>query len=180
MVPTVWYFAYGSNMQAATFRGRRGIAPLRAIVGRAAGWRLVFDKPSLLGTPEGYANIVPDSAAEVLGVLYEITQDDLEHVELTEGVKFGNYDRVELSVAPLIAPGGAGPAVHLASSLASEKRNQALLPSRRYLELVVDGAVEHGLPAEYVELLRRIATCEESPEAQQMRGMLDKLMRRKP
>jgi AIG2 family protein len=175
-VSTVWYFAYGSNMQAATFRGRRGISPLRAIAGRAAGWRLVFDKPSLLATPEGYANIIPDPAAEVLGVLYEITREELEHVELTEGVKLGNYDRVELPVLPLVSPDGG---VRLASSLASERRNQALLPSRRYLDLVVAGALEHGLPADYVATLRGLDTCEESPEAQQMRGMLDALMRRK-
>src|SRR5262245_4572483 len=117
-------------MQAATFRGRRGIAPRRAVAGRAVGWRLVFDKPSLLGTPEGYANIVPDPGAEVLGVLYEITPEDLEHVELTEGVKIGNYQRVELSVASL-TPSEAG--ICLAASLTSDKRNEALRPSQRYL-----------------------------------------------
>ena len=41
----VWYFAYGSNMQSATLRGRRGIAYRRALPARVSGWRVVFDKP---------------------------------------------------------------------------------------------------------------------------------------
>ena len=40
-----WYFAYGSNMQAATLRGRRGIEPLDVRIGRLAGYRLCFDLP---------------------------------------------------------------------------------------------------------------------------------------
>jgi len=49
----IWYFAYGSNMQAATFRGRRGIEPLRALAARLPGWRLVLDKPPLVPVGEG-------------------------------------------------------------------------------------------------------------------------------
>jgi hypothetical protein len=56
----VWYFAYGSNMETATLRGRRGIEPLCALGARAAGWRLVFDKPPLVPVGEAFANIVPD------------------------------------------------------------------------------------------------------------------------
>ena len=44
----LWYFAYGSNMETATFRGRRGIAYRQALPARLTGWQLVLDKP-----PEG-------------------------------------------------------------------------------------------------------------------------------
>ena len=40
---SVWYFAYGSNMQGATLRGRRGIAWSRAVPARVANWRFVCD-----------------------------------------------------------------------------------------------------------------------------------------
>ena len=79
----VWYFAYGSNMETATLRGRRGIEPLRALGARAAGWQLVLDKPPLVPVGEAFANIVPDARAAVLGVLYQLTPADWEHVELT-------------------------------------------------------------------------------------------------
>ena len=92
----VWYFAYGSNLQVATLRGRRGIDFQRAVPARARGWRLVFDKPPLVSAGTSVANIVADEAAEVLGVAFAITPDDHAHVEHTEGVAFDNYRRVEL------------------------------------------------------------------------------------
>jgi hypothetical protein len=80
-----WYFAYGSNMQTATFCGRRGIEFERAVAARAPGWRLVFDKPSLLPIGEGFANIVPDPHGEVVGVAYLVSLDSLDTIDLTEG-----------------------------------------------------------------------------------------------
>ena len=55
-VPRAWYFAYGSNMQTATFRGRRGIEFRRALPARVPGWRLVLDQPPLLPIGEGFAS----------------------------------------------------------------------------------------------------------------------------
>src|SRR5262249_26492624 len=104
---TYLYFAYGSNMEPATFRGRRGIAPLRAVAARVRGWRIVFDKPPLLPVGEGFANLISVPAAPVLGVLYEITPPDLEHIDLTEGVLIGNYQRITIAVEPL-EPAGQG------------------------------------------------------------------------
>src|SRR5262249_28197955 len=83
---SVWYFAYGSNMQAATFRGRRGITPIRALPGRAPGWQLVLDKPGVVLARCGVASIVPAPGDEVLGVLYELAPADLAQVDLSEGV----------------------------------------------------------------------------------------------
>src|SRR5437868_1477011 len=97
----VWYFAYGSNLQAATLRGRRGIDYQRAVPVRVRGWRLVFDKPPLFRAGTSVANIVADDAAETVGVAFAMTDDDHAHVELTEGVGFGNYRRVEVAVEPL-------------------------------------------------------------------------------
>jgi hypothetical protein len=53
-----WYFAYGSNMQSATLRGRRGVGYARALPARVPGWRLVLDKPPLISVGHG-ANIAP-------------------------------------------------------------------------------------------------------------------------
>src|SRR5262245_39777758 len=98
---TVWYFAYGSNMEAATFRGRRGIVYRRALAARLSGWQLVLDKPSILPHGGAMANIVATPGSTVLGVLYEIGADDLAHLDLTEGVLIGNYHRVAVTVTPL-------------------------------------------------------------------------------
>lgn len=172
----VWYFAYGSNMQSATFRGRRGIPYRRALAARVPGWRLVFDKPGLLQEGHGYANIVPDAAASVLGVLYEITAADLAHVELTEGVMIGNYRRVRVATEPLIAM--TDPPV-TACSLASDRHDPSRRPSTRYLARLIEGALEHGLPPEYVAYLRTVPAVAPSPETERMQTLIDEFLRRR-
>jgi hypothetical protein len=170
-----WYFAYGSNMQPATFQGRRGIAPTRAVPARLAGWQLVFDKPPILPIGSGMANVVETAGAEVLGVAYAVTEADLEHIDLTEGVLIGNYQRVTVRVAPLGAADGGLEAV----TLTSDRRDPALGPSRRYMSLLIEGAETHGLPAEYVAWLRSVAAVEDSPEALAARAFIDRALQKK-
>ena len=167
-----WYFAYGSNMQTATFCGRRGIGFARAIAARAPGWQLVLDKPPLLPIGESFANIVPDGQGEVLGVAYHVPIAALDTIDLTEGVLIGNYTRRALSILPL--DGGATPLE--AFTLVSERRDPSLLPSTRYMALLIDGALEHGLPAHYVDFLRGIGACAESRTAAALRPLLDGAM----
>jgi len=171
----VWYFAYGSNMQPATFAGRRGIVAARAVVARLPGWQLVFDKPSLLPMGQGMANVVATAGAEVLGVAYAITADDLAHVDLTEGVLIENYRRVAVHVTAL-----DGGTPFEAWTLTSERRDAALCPSRRYMTLLIEGAEHHGLPAEYVAWLRACPAVAESPESTAVRVFLDRALKKEP
>ena len=172
---TLWYFAYGSNMHSGTLWGRRGVDYVRAVAGRLCGWQLVLDKPSLFGVGGAFANIVPRPSAQVLGVLFEVTEDDLAHIELTEGVLLRNYERVAVTVQPL-RPRRAPevPAVTLVSS----RRDPSRLPTQRYMDLLIAGAQEHGLPARYVAALRRVPTGAESATEQALRPLLDRLLRR--
>ncbi len=171
-----WYFAYGSNMQRATLSGRRGIAPTRALAVRVPGWRVVFDKPSLLGLPEAYANLVADAAATAFGVAFHITDDELAHVELTEGVAIDNYRRVEVAVEPLAVVPDAPTRAY---SLSSDRRDPTRRPSTRYLGIVLDGAREHGLPPHWIEWLAGIDAAAESVVSQAARGLMDAVMKRR-
>ena len=173
---TAWYFAYGSNMQRATFAGRRGIVSARELPARLDHWRLVFDKPPLLPIGESYANIVRDVGAHVLGVLYEVTFDDLAHIDLTEGVALGNYQRIEVPVATLHR---LGDAPQTGFTLTSERRDGQLRPSVRYMNLLIAGAIEHGLPNHYVDFLRAVPAQPETAEAIEFRALLDEGMRRR-
>ncbi len=170
----VWYFAYGSNMQSATLRGRRGIDYRSALPARVPGWQLVLDKPPLLPVGESFANIVPTKDAEVLGVLFEMSPADYEHLESSEGVGFGSYQRVEVQAHPL--QGSTGPV--LAYSLSSDRRS-SLLPSRRYMQLLIEGAREHGLPPDYVDFLAALPAKDESALAQHLRPVVDLFLRRR-
>ena len=170
----VWYFAYGSNMESATLRGRRGVSWRRALPARAAGWRIVFDKPPLVSVGHAFANLVADPASEVLGVAYEVSAADLDHIELTEGVRIGNYARVDVAVVPLAEPGAAV----VAATLVSERRDPTLRPSDRYMACLIAGAEEHGLPPEWIAFLRAIPARPESEEATRWRPVIDAAFRR--
>jgi hypothetical protein len=164
----VWYFAYGSNMQPATFAGRRGITPARALAARAPGWRLTLDKTPMVPVGQSFANLLAAPDADAYGVCYQITADDLAHVDLTEGVLIQNYARIEIGVVPLA---GDGPA--RAFTLVSDRRSPDLQPSDRYMALLIEGAEHHGLPAEWIAMLRAIPTCVESAAATAGRKLVD-------
>jgi gamma-glutamylcyclotransferase len=171
----VLYFAYGSNMDPDTFGRRRGIAWSRAVPGLVRGWRLAVDKPSLMGTGEAMATLVPDDAGEVHGVLYEIAEDDYTHLELTEGVLIGHYSRAEVAFIPL----SGGDAI-AACTLVSDRRDTAIRPTTRYMKLLVAGAREHGLPEKWIAVLESIEAVEETAEHAALRPFFDRGMARNP
>lgn len=170
----VWYFAYGSNMQSATLRGRRGVEYRRAIAAQLSGWQLVFDKPGLAGTGEAYATIVPAARATTYGVLFQVTPEDMTHIDLTEGVLIGAYRRVEVIATALHTR-----TRRAAFTLASDRRHPTARPTTRYMNLVIEGAVEHGLPARHVDFLRTVPTREESPAAALLRPFVDQFMKKR-
>ena len=145
----VWYFAYGSNMQGATFEGRRGMHPSEAMCARLDGYRLCFDLP--VGPGErGVANLEVVAEAHVYGVIYSLSPAELSFLDRTEGVDRGYYERQKVLVTTL--SGKRVGAVTYVSPHGTSGRK----PSHRYLGLLLEGAREHGLPAEYVSSLEAL------------------------
>ncbi len=139
----LWYFAYGSNMSPGTFVDRRRMRPLATRRGWLAGHRLCFDVP--IGPGErGCASVVADPGARVAGVLYRITHEDAARLDRTER----GYRRLPVDV-DVDADGGRLAAFTYQSTVSQPGRR----PSRRYLDLLLDGARAHALPAHYVAWL---------------------------
>jgi gamma-glutamylcyclotransferase len=146
----VWYFAYGANMHDATFRVRRGIEPLEYCRGRLEGYRLRFN---LDGRPKGKAapaNLCPDPAAAVWGVLYHISRRDLMRLDRTEGVPGRGYRHKTVQVVT-----DDGEVLDAVTYIAHGKQEDGK-PSLRYLTLLRDGARAHGLPPQYIRFLDSI------------------------
>ena len=61
-----------------------------------------------------------------------------------------------------------------------QKRADDLKPSLRYMALLIEGAVEHGLPDDWITMLREIPAEEESEAAKAARALLDRVIRKKP
>jgi cation transport regulator ChaC len=141
----VWYFGYGSNMHRSIFEERRGMRPLATRWGWLEGWRLCFDLP--VGPGErGVANLVSEAGARTCGVLYLLVPDELDRLDRSEGVHVGVYERMAVEIVATDEP---VPAFTYRSRHSTPGRK----PSARYLGLLVEGATQHGLPAEYVSLL---------------------------
>jgi cation transport regulator ChaC len=145
-VSDVWYFAYGSNLDPATFLTRRGMRPVTAHVAHLAGHRLVFDLP--VGPGErAVANVVVEAGALVHGVAYHLTSADADQLDRTEGVHLGVYRRL-----PVVAETANGP-LEPAFTYDSPRGVMGRKPSERYLGLILRGARHHGLPLEWIEWL---------------------------
>jgi len=142
----LWYFAYGSNMNRATFLERRGMHPLATRRACLAGYRLCFNIP--IGPGErGVANLVPDVGARTWGVLYLLTEEEFDHLDHTELVHLGVYERLAVDVA------ADGDALLPAFTYRSSRTREGRKPSPRYRGLLVQGAREHALSAEYIAYL---------------------------
>jgi 2-hydroxychromene-2-carboxylate isomerase/cation transport regulator ChaC len=163
----LWYFAYGSNLSLATFTGRRCIQPLQTRWGWLEDYRLCFDLPVGRGQ-RGVANLCAEAGARTCGALYLITPADAAHLDRTEGVHRGFYERLAVTVA---LDGGETVA---AFAYQSPHRDATRRPSARYVGLLLEGARQHGLPADYLSYLEGLELAIDEREQSQEGFMAEK------
>lgn len=143
------YFAYGSNMERFQMKRR---CPGSRFVAKAKLYdhELTFVRPSPSAT-SGFADLKMAKGKVVEGVLWEIEEADLkaldeyegsprEYVRRTVTVEVPDGRRVQVLTYVVVNPHGDQP------------------PSRRYLNLLIQGAEEHDLSDEYVMRLEAIKT----------------------
>ena len=145
------YFAYGSNMLERCLKHpdrvpaavARGIAVAPAFVVR-------FHKRGKDGSGK-CALVAADDAAEAWGVLFDIPERDFETLDRVEGVHTGGYARQPICVRLV-----DGDTVAAQTYIAQEPFiDDTLIPYDWYLAFVIAGAIEHGLPGKYVEVLQQ-------------------------
>lgn len=179
---TCLYLAYGSNMCSSVFQGNRGIRPISSICVVAPQLRLCWNVEGIPYIEPCYANAERqiqyklDShrkatcatirSEALVGIVYEISIADFAHVLRTEGQ---GYEDVEVDCFQLLSnskeiainpnlPSFRAHAV-LAAGTNMQDRGE-MQPSNRYLDLLVAGATEHGLPSEYIASLQVKSTYE--------------------
>ena len=152
----MYYFAYGSNMLTARLAERvptvRPIGP-----GRLSGHQLHFH---LSGSDDsGKCNVLEtgDPADVVHGVLYELDADRLERLHAAEGAP---YAFVELDIV-------AADRTYRAATYRGRTAylDDTLVPYDWYCAFVLEGAREHGLPADYVARLAAVENRSDSDTA---------------
>jgi gamma-glutamylcyclotransferase len=141
------YLAYGSNMNRGIFESRRGMRPIQAQPALLENYRLRFNLA--IGPGErAVANLESQAGARIWGVLYVITVEQSEHLDATEGVPRGAYRRIPVRATV----DGSEPIA--AFTYQSDRISLGRKPSPRYIGLLIEGAVQHGLPPRYVRYLR--------------------------
>lgn len=141
----LWYFAYGANMSPEVL-ARRGLAPLHSEAGWVDGYALRFSHRGLLPTEPAFANLEPADEGRVHGVLHQIPAADLIQLDKIEGAEYAHIDVDAVGQ-------GRGPVP--ARAYLDPYPASGLLPSRRYLRCVCDGAAKFGLPAAWQDELAR-------------------------
>jgi cation transport regulator ChaC len=159
MSDLLWYFAYGSNLDAGTFLGRRRMQPLETRVAALDHFELRFDLP--VGPGErAVANVGPRPGEVVWGAAYRLAAAAADRLDRTEGVHRGFYQRLPVELRAF--DGGSLSAFTYASTRGVAGRK----PSRRYLGLILAGARLHGLPDDWVARLRALPLALDEREAQ--------------
>jgi cation transport regulator ChaC len=144
---TSWYFAYGSNMNRAQMLIRAGQI-FEEHEARLENYEMLFNKKARGGT--GEANVHPASGKTVHGVLYKIPEVAFRSMDRFEGAPV-HYRRIEVAVTE-----GAGRKVNAQVYIAT-KIEKGLRPAPHYLQKIIEGAKEHGLPENYIEQIEETA-----------------------
>jgi gamma-glutamylcyclotransferase (GGCT)/AIG2-like uncharacterized protein YtfP len=138
------YFAYGSNMCSGRLRDR---VPCEFVaIATLAGHRLRFHKLSKKdGSSKGDAFHTGVAMDRVCGVVYDIPASKKQVLDGFEGLGYG----YEASAVVVTLQTGAKLAAH--TYVADPKFiREGLAPYSWYKAYVHAGAVEHGLPREYI------------------------------
>ncbi len=152
---TMWYFAYGSNMNPARLIDGRlkpeGVAMTQRLGGRLEGWRLAFNKRARMPPGSGAGNIVPTAGAMVHGTLNALPPEGFDVLDVWEGVAGGHYER---RIVPVVRAdtGVTVEAITYVALLTGE----GLRPTREYLGHLLAG--RDLLPSDYWEWLKATPT----------------------
>jgi cation transport regulator ChaC len=149
------YFAYGSVLSLAHAREwcqSHALDVTPFLQGEAAwidGYRLVFDVPSRFW--QGLvADLVEEPGSRVSGSLFTLDDSTREAVLRKEGVATGLYREKKEAIHT-----ASGTVVEGSLFLAVPERRVAIGPaSARYLEALLQGARDRGLPADWARQLQ--------------------------
>jgi hypothetical protein len=130
-------------------RLRARVPQVRALgPARLSDWRLCFDKHGRDGTAK--ANIRPASGDEVWGVLFEFHEDHRAPLDEAESLGVG-YRRRWVEVRQ---PGATWVTAFTYTALLVR---EGLGVQEWYLQHLLRGSSEHGLPPRYAQRIRRLA-----------------------
>ena len=150
------YFAYGSNLDLPQMKRR---CPSSKLIskGSLSGYRLTFNRFSS-GWGGGVADVIQEQGSEVWGLVFEISDSDLERLDRYEGYNKdrnkalrGYKDRPKTDLyerwkAAIDTPNGQVCDVWVYTVVEKQK---FVPPTSEYLQIIKDAAVKWNFPKSY-------------------------------
>ncbi|XP_026139177.1 gamma-glutamylcyclotransferase [Carassius auratus] len=149
---TFLYFAYGSNLLKERLQLKNPSATIHCVA-KLKDYKLVFGNHKGLASQRwqgGVATIEHSPGDEVWGVVWRMNMTDLESLDRQENVKMGTYSPVEVNVSSIKDDFSCRTYIMNSCVYAP--------PSPQYLQVIMMGAKQNGLPEDYQEKLRSIET----------------------
>lgn len=151
----------GANMASRCLTGRRKIVPLSSEPAILHDYELNFNLRGVPYIEPCFGNVEHVPGAKVHGVLHKMTHKQFEHLLRTEaGSGTSNHGYIAQPVECVTYDGKKVTARVLQCMPGAEQHvtkedmiRENLLPSKRYLTLLRDGAREHHLESAYIEWL---------------------------
>ncbi|XP_013116745.1 gamma-glutamylcyclotransferase [Stomoxys calcitrans] len=181
MASKFYYFGFGSNLLAKRLHLQNPTA-IRMGPGKLENYRLDFYFPSKRWNGAA-ATIVPTKDDFVWGAVWEIDGCDMKHLDEQEGVDSGIYTPISVSVyCSSLNKSLDCRAYHLCDQPATNLKNMSAdevpmerQPSLTYLKTLVKGALETGIPSDYVEWLKKVKHNTKSADYFEKELELDKI-----
>jgi hypothetical protein len=150
-------FAYGANMNPGQMSERAPEARTLGVA-RLVDFRVCFPRFSKARNCAS-AGIEPNPGSAVWGVLYDVPEHDVPVLNHHEG--FNPHGAIAenkrlLRNVTVLRMGGSEPVK--AMTYFAVPDGTAARPSAGYMNLIIDGALYHGLPKAYVAALERVPT----------------------
>jgi len=168
----IWYFTFGALMNRTSLR-MRGVVPAASQAAKLPGYSLGF-RGSM-----GMASAIPGSATDAIyGVAHCISSVDRTQLDASEA----SYTQVSATVFTVEEE-----LLHcLVNVMRPELCAEARPPSERYLALLIEGCVQHGVDNAWVAQLRATPctprptpaefACFPSPQSDRLMSLVDLAM----
>mmetsp|Transcript_57924 Transcript_57924/g.125800 ORF Transcript_57924/g.125800 Transcript_57924/m.125800 type:complete len:332 (-) Transcript_57924:225-1220(-) len=148
----VWSFGFGSNMDIASVRSKKGIDVLDFTAGYVEDWYLAFPVGGMDLVEPAYACAYPYTgpgpARRLHGVAFCAMQAEMDKLDAQEGA----YRKMIVTVHPYDSDAHQPITAWIYTGRPGRPMG---LPSRRYLNVLLKGCREQGLDAEYIDELAK-------------------------
>lgn len=175
----MWYFAYGSHLNANSVTewcrqfGHKVPNLKKPVPGQLENYRLCFPIYSDYWRG-GIADIAYDPGKSVSGALFEVTEEEMATLDikvgrnLDAGKEIGTFKHLEVKVIP----SGKTNLVKAITYQGTRIEKYHIPPSRFYMDLVIQGGYACGLSMMWIAYLQSFSTqAGKKPEMTRSRGI---------